>query len=62
MEQVNDSNLYIRVLRFAHAQTNGFTYNEIKDSLQIVQDSWEDKIIKSYLFNALHSGEVTENL
>lgn len=60
MEKLNNLNLYIKILEFGHARIEGFTYNEIIESLQIIQDSWEDKIIKSYIFNALHSGEIID--
>lgn len=56
-----DSSLYIKISKFALNHPDGFSYPELKEGISVIDGSWEDKIIKSYIYNALKSGE-TNNL
>jgi hypothetical protein len=55
---INENNLYIRICKFGNEFPKGFTYEQIKTGLQIVEDDWESKIIKDYMLNALRSGRL----
>ncbi len=62
MKDLNENNFYIQVLEFGEKYPEWFTYNELKEYLQIRDNDYKDKIIKSYLFNALTSGAVNESI
>ncbi|MEI6326681.1 MAG: hypothetical protein WCO78_01015 [Candidatus Roizmanbacteria bacterium] len=49
-------NLYIRILSYGDKHPCGFTYEELKKELSLIENSWEDKTIKCYIDNALKSG------
>lgn len=57
-----DSSLYIKISKFALNHPAGFSYTELKEGVGVIDDSWEDKIIKSYIDNALKSGETNDLL
>ncbi len=51
-----ENNIYIKILEYGQEHMAGFTYEEIKTALTIKNDSWEDKLIKGYMHNAVKSG------
>jgi len=55
---INENNLYVRICKFGNEFPKGFTYEQIKTGLQIIEDDWESKIIRDYMLNALRSGRL----
>ena len=57
MQKPKEKDLYVRVSEYGHDHPDGFGYMDIKLGLKLNEGGWEDKMIKSYMENALKSGE-----
>lgn len=56
MESTIDKNLFVRICEYGIKHPDGFTINELCESLDVSKDSWEYVVIHLHAVTSLHSG------